>query len=578
VTVETQEQEEVIETPESAEDAQTEPKKRGAKGAQRPRKPLYFPRPPKFKCGPEQFFKYWRTLPEECLNRSMVYVYSVWPVMNPMQGLTPEELADIKLHKRKPPVSNIAKPDKPYDSDDWEGETLHRWGSGTLHFKLNDSGVSGNPQYAPKTICTCDVTLNHPDYPPVRDWRLLDMAIPSNQSLIVNLRAKNIPLPGDDVANIIAQEEDDLANVEAISKLTDALVQQTRDSATRNNQQPQAAAPDVQGLAGAKAVESVAEGAKQGFAIMSEAIKKANEVQAKAGDPKEYIKDLRDVALMMQPPPQPNNGNSDLMAMMKMQHETHLAETRAMNERLATAEARNQALLDKLISRPADEPAKRPKSLIEELKSLTEMKDVLREFIGGGDGDSDMPWYAKALMQGLDVLPGAISNVMHNIAVARAGQGVPQAPPVDADAAEEETPAAIAPPQPASPDAMIINALSTLKAPIIQALATASPGYDFAAALIYETKNEQLYSFLSGQGKEGLFAILQKHQELWAATRPYAARLEKFADEFLDVERVKSTLIALQAPKPPNGTGRTVIDPVTGQPIQTQGPRVVRPS
>jgi hypothetical protein len=562
---------EVLDTPAIAED-ETQPKK---PPKHRERGPKHFPRPPKFDAKPDQFFKYWRGLPRECLDRCAVYVYATYPILDHTALLTNEQKELIRLKKLTKPKTNIAKPDAPFESDDWEMEILHRWGSGNYHFKLNDVGAEGIPA---KQICMCNVTrLDNPDYPPVRDIRLIAMDHPDNQSYIAKLRLQGVQFPGDETQGTIQQEEDEMANVAAVEKLADTVVQMARDN-TRNNQQPQqAASPDVQGLAGAKAVESVAEGAKQGFAIMSEAIKKANEVQAKAADPKEYIKDLRDVAQMMQPPQQANNGNSDLLVMMKMQHETHLAEMKAMNERLATAETRNQALLDKLISRPADEPAKRPKSLIEELKSLTEMKDVLREFVGGGDGDSDMPWYAKALMQGLDVLPGAISNVMHNIAVARAGQGVPQAPPVDAEPTEEELPAAIAPPQP-GPDAMIINALSTLKAPIIQALATASPGYDFAAALIYETKNEQLYSFLSGQGKEGLFAILQKHQELWAATRPYAARLEKFADEFLDAERVKSTLIALQAPKPPNGTGRTVIDPVTGQPIQTQGPRVVRPS
>jgi hypothetical protein len=552
----------------AVEDAKKPPTKTLV-GRQRLPKPLHFPRPPKFKCAPDQFFKYWRALPDECKNRSMVYVYSVWPVLNPMQALTADEQREVAAHKRRAPTTNIDKPDAPFETDDWEAELLHRWGSGSLHFKLNDSGVSGNALFPAKPVCMCDVKdLNQPDYPPVRDWRLLDMAHPSNQSLIVSLRAKGIRLPGDEELKMIAEEEDEMANVAAVEKLADTVVQMARDN-TRNNQQPPAAPapPDVQGLAGAKAVESVAQGAKQGMEIIAEAVKTANEMQAKAQDPKEYIRDMREMVTMMQPP---TNGNSDLMAMMKMQHEQHMADVKAMREELAAERTRNQALLDKLISKPAEEPSKRPKSLIEELKSLSEMRDVLREFIGAGE-DSDMPWYASAALKALDIIPGAVTNFMHNVAVARTGQGQPEQPATEAEVVEA-APSLPAPAQPTGPDALIIDTLGKLKADIINALATGATGYDFAAALIHATKSEQLYGFLSGQGKAGLFTILQKHKELWSETRPYAQRLEKFADEFLDTEKVKAALSIATAPNV-----RVVIDP-EGEVIHHQAPKVTKPS
>jgi hypothetical protein len=566
-------QSETLEQVADNENAQPKATEKVAKGRQRLPKPLHFPRPPKFKCSPDQFFKYWRTLPQECLNRSMVYVYSAWPILNPMQAVTQEEAEEIAKHKRRAPPSNIDKPDQPFESDDWEAEVLHRWGSGSLHFKLNDSGVSGNSLFPAKPIATCDIKdLNHPDYPPVRDWRLLDMAHPGNQSLIVNLRAKGIKLPGDDDLKTFIQEEDDMANVAAVEKLADTVVQMARDNTRNNQQQPAPAAPDVQGLAGAKAVESVAEGAKQGFAIMSEAIKKANEVQAQSKDPKAYINDLREVAQLMQPPAT-NSGNADLLAIMKMNHESHMAEMRAMNERLAAAELRNQALLDKLISKP--ESTERPRSFIQELKTLSEGRDVIKDLFGMGGEEESLPWYGSALMKALEIIPGAVTNFMHNVAVARAGQGVPQAP--DAEV-EEDEPAKIEAPKPSGQDAIIINTLGQLKDAIIQALATGAPGYDFAAALIHETKSEQLYGFLSSQGKAGLFTILQKHQELWSATRPYAQQLEKFADQFLDKARVQEALSVANAK--PNGAptpGRPIIG-ADGLPIQHQGPKINKPS
>jgi hypothetical protein len=548
---------------------------------QRQPKAKHFPRPPKFDCNPDQFFKYWQNLPQECLDRCAVYVYATWPVLDHLQVLSPADRELIRLKKRAKPVTNIAKPDRPFDSDDWEMEILHRWGSGNYHFKLNDVGAKGFSELVPKSICMCNVTrLENPEYPPVRDIRIIDMSHPDNQSYIAKLRMQGVRFPGDEIESTIQKEDDEMANIAAVEKLADTVVQMTRDNqADRNRTAPAAAAPDVQGLAGAKAVESVAEGAKQGMAIISEAVKTANEMQAKAQDPRQYIKDMHEMVSMMQPATQKESGgDSAILAMMKMQHETHMAEMRAMNERLAASEMRSQTLVDKLISKPADEPSKRPRGLVEELKALNDIKDTLREFIGDGDGGAgDIPWWGGAIMKGLEVLPGAVTNFMSNLAVARTGQGQP-VPPVETEV-EDDEPAQIEPAKPTGPDAMIIDVLSKLKDPIVQALANGTPGSDFAAALIHESKNEQLYKFLSAQGKAGLFTIMMKHPDLWRETRPYSQRLEKFADEFLDSEKVKQTLEIGRAaqPKPNGAPGRVIIDPITGQGVKTEGTKINRP-
>ena len=537
----------------------------------RNRGPKHFPRPPKFDCKPEQFFKYWRGLPKECLDRSAVYVYANYPVLDHTKLLTTEQKELIRLKKLAKPRTNIAKPDAPFESDDWEMEILHRWGSGNYHFKLNDVGTEGIPA---KPICMCSVTrLDNPDYPPVRDIRLIAMDHPDNQSYIAKLRLQGVQFPGDDIQESIQQEEDDMANVAAVEKLADTVVQMARDN-TRNNQQPQQ--PSAQSQADSKAVEAVAAGAQQGFKILGEAMEKANALSAKAADPLETIRALKEVASIIAPTAAPPKDDSALLAIMKMQHDAHMAEIKSMREEIAAERARNQALLDKLISKP--ESTERPRSFIQELKTLSEGRDVIKDLFGMGGEEEALPWYGSALMKALEIIPGAVTNFMHNVAVARAGQGVPQPPP-DSEVTEEE-PAKIEAPKPTGQDAIIINTLGQLKDAIIHALATEAPGYDFAAALIHETKSEQLYGFLSSQGKAGLFNILQKHPQLWTETRPYAQRLEKFADEFLDKARVQEALsVANARPNgaPPTPAGRVVIGP-DGQPIQHQGPKINKPS
>ena len=318
-----------VDVAEAAEPPKTASSK-PAKAAEKPARPHWFPRPARFKLKGLQFFHYWKNLTPECQGRAMVYVYSVWPVLNSMQALTPEEQREVEQQKRRAPPTNIDKPDAPFDADEWETEVLRRYGGGTYHIKLNDSGVPSNAQFPPKNICTTDFELQHPDFPPVRDWGLLDMAHPANQSLIVQLRARGIRLPGDELRELEEREVDEMAQVQSIEKLTDAVVSMAKEQA-----KPQTQQPNAQGLADSKAVESVAAGAQQGFKILGDAMARATELQGKASDPIETIRALKEVAGILAPQ-QSKSDDGALLQMMKMQHETHLAEMKAMNDRLAS--------------------------------------------------------------------------------------------------------------------------------------------------------------------------------------------------------------------------------------------------
>jgi hypothetical protein len=576
-------------TPKKATDP---PKRRGrtpanaptvaTKGTIRPPKPLHFPKRPGFTLPPEKFFKYWTTLPQECQDRAAVYVYRNWPVLNFAQILTPEEQELVRL-KKKMLTTNIAKPEKPFDTDDWETEIKNRWGSGNYHFKINDVGVKGYQEFPPKKICQCNVrNIQDADFPPAIDYRTLDMSHPDNASYIAKLRLQGIKLPGDEVEAAIAHEEEEMAQVESISKLTDALIESTKREKVAPQQAAPAPAPDLANKASEKAIE-----------IMGKLIEQTNAIQATKGDPKEYIKDLQSVAQMMQPPtPPPDTAkhadDSALRDMMRMQHESHIASLDAINKRLESSEAWSRSLLEKLLAKPAEQPSStidKPKSFIHQIKELAEVKDVLRDLLGGESDDT--PWYAAVGLRALEKITDGATNFMHNLAVARAGMGEPIPPTESAPEGDAEQPAA-RPAQP-SKDAIIVTVLTNLRPPLLEALATGVPGFDFAAWLITQNGDDRLYNLMCAEGKQGLFNLMQKHPQLWQETRPHAVRLDAFADEFLDKEKVaaaiqlarsSNTVIphtpASGASQKPNGApGRPIIG-ADGKPIEHRAPQVNR--
>jgi hypothetical protein len=569
------------------------PKRRGrppataaTKGTIRPPKPLHFPKRPGFTLPPEKFFKYWTTLPQECQDRAAVYVYRNWPVLNFAQILTPEE-QELVRSKKKMLTTNIAKPEKPFDTDDWETEIKNRWGSGNYHFKINDVGVKGYQEFPPKKICQCNVrNIQDADFPPAIDYRTLDMSHPDNASYIAKLRLQGIKLPGDEVEAAIAHEEEEMAQVESISKLTDALIESTKREKVAPQQAAPAPAPDLANKASEKAIE-----------IMGKLIEQTNAIQATKGDPKEYIKDLQSVAQMMQPPtPPPDTAkhadDSALRDMMRMQHESHIASLDAINKRLESSEAWSRSLLEKLLAKPSEPPSStidKPKSFIHQIKELAEVKDVLRDLLGGESDDT--PWYAAVGLRALDTIAANATNFMHNLAVARSGMGEPVAPP-EGEAEATDQPGPARPAQPAGKDAIIFTVLTNLRPPLLEALSTGVPGFDFAAWLITQNGDDRLYNLMAAEGKQGLFNLMQKHPQLWMETRAHAVRLDSFADEFLDKEKVAAAIQLARAsntviphvtptsqppasgPKP-NGPARPIIG-ADGKPIEHRAPQVNR--
>ena len=86
-----------------------------------------FPAPPaKNLEDPVAFFKTLVRLSPTERMRARIYVYHLWPVTDPTQGLTPEEMREIQEKRARPPDKYIDLPDpnKPFDPKRWEMEIL----------------------------------------------------------------------------------------------------------------------------------------------------------------------------------------------------------------------------------------------------------------------------------------------------------------------------------------------------------------------------------------------------------------------------------------------------------------------
>jgi hypothetical protein len=130
------------------------------------------------------------------------------------------------------------------------------------------------------------------------------------------------------------------------------------------------------------------------------------------------------------------NDHSQIIEIMKMQQEQQQKfhdtlfqmQQGQINELKATLERREA------VQAVSTEIAQRPKTLIEQINEMKEVKDTMREVLGlGEEGEGGkQSWLAEnapMLIQGLSVLGSVISTGLYNLAVIKSGQGQPAQPP-----------------------------------------------------------------------------------------------------------------------------------------------------
>ena len=597
-------------------DTQTLPPKRRKMG--RPRKPE--PGAPTPQSAPiealppvarmlplAEMIRYWRSIPRDvCNSRVIVYAYRILPKLDALQPLSREQLDQIAQKKRSQPETNIGKFTNP---DDWDPERciqqcLERWGAGNYAFYLNDTHPSSKGTKCTGTTKDDDPSLgNFENYPPVLNPKEVLLEWDKNQPYIRWARKNGIKLFGDpdgQAPSSVDEENDNMANVAAIEKLTDALVDATsrRDQAAAPPPPAPSSGADISGL-------------RTALEIIRDGVKIRDEATVRSEDPSQRTKDL--IALMQaaHPPQAPAQGGSEVVGllsqmlasekdrsiqMLQMERERSKSEKELM-ERFFTIQIQQMQSrtdsLEKSISELRAAPAKPAETEHAagglEGTLVKSLSGAIKEFITekmAGDGKPDMPWWGTLLQEGLPEVLDTAKNIMANVAAMRAG-APPVAPTTVVEADGEQ-------PGQQIQESPQIAMLRELHGAMIEAMRASRAGFEFGG-LIIEQKGEVAYNYIANMGEGGIQSLLQSYAPLWAdLMHPTIgpARTQQFIKEFLLAPRAMEAAAAIrlarqqaaQRARMPRPEGGRVVNG-QGQPVaqpgkvaeQHQGPVVVKP-
>jgi len=499
-------------------------------------KPRSAPKPKHFKYSsasgkgmqPNDFFAYWESLPADIKSQCKAYVYMNWPVI--ARPAPTKKNPKGTTHQ----IDMLPGEDVIRDEDDF----LHRYSSGDFMIRLNEQVVKRG------TIAMCTLRLRDTEQPPrVPDLNWLVREDPANASYINQLRLDSARLPWEGPA---PEEEDEMAVntavteqlTQTVERLTDKVISQ----AERRNEAPPQQTDPVAGKLASMNLDTIRESVTMGNGIIKDAMAQATAIAGKQADPIAMIAPL--VALLKDLSPKPDSGSSDMIRLMMEQQAAHHKEmTTLLMEQVR--QSREDAAAAKLQAHPAGAPGAAPGSLIEQVKSLGELWDVMSNLRGKGADAEDA---AEALAGGggkasalLQLVPlaggllngiiGGVANAVYNYAVAARGIGEPAPPP--AAAANPELGPGTAPAEaPKQNPAEIV--LNQIRQPLTEALNQGKTGYEFAEDLISFTSSRGLYDQLHEVGKENLFILIQRFDaQLWAFLTSISSRANVFFDEFL---------------------------------------------
>ena len=549
------------------------------------------PVPPKRLLEPQEFFRFWNSIPKRERDAWFIaYVYRKLPVCDVLQPLSEEELRLITSRKKKAPESNCGKLSEPFNPENWEQEVYQWKGAGDYHIRLNDTHPS-----VKSTVCETQIRglRDWDNFPPILNLAEVVLEEPLNQPYLRWARLRGIQFPGDPGAQApitpFDSEEDMAANV-AVEKLTDALIE-----TTRNKPQPvPIMQPTPNADAAAEAVRATTSAFKDTSKALVEMIQEGNKAQAKAQDPLEFHKSVMEAARLAAPPPA--SGNAEVLSlmqmMMKQQADANALMLAQLEKRLESAERRAEAAETRAqaaLHPPA--PAVNPavanpvKDAIELIKSLGNLRDTAAGLVAPEAADADMPVWARVASKVIDAAP----SMLHNAAVMFSGQGTPVPPPdLNPEVVEAENqPAAV---EAAEEEEVFSKSriAQEIAAPLIDALNKQHKGFQFAAGMILTPRimgfpGRVVYEMAIEEGQDGLLAILQSYPPLWQKLIQIPRQLEQFIREFFDSATAYQIARQSQQPAPqteapkaatpevlPPENGRTVIGP-DGSRIQTAG-------
>jgi hypothetical protein len=522
------------------------------------------PSPAKRLLSAKEMMEYWHSVPEP--ERSAwftAYVYRKYPFCDVYQPFSKEELLVFQGNKGKKripwngkilerPDSNCGTLKQPLDPENWERQVYERWGAGDYQIRLNDQHESIH-----ETVTECHIRgLRDWDrYPPVLELNTVVLTHEDNQPYIRWARLKGIKFPGDAGTEQEAREEQEIemtSVVETMARqneaLTDKVVRMAETSQQKNGTAP--VDPASRGQLGA--VETVVEGAKQAMGVMGGAMKQMMENQVKAADPEQHVRSAIEMAKLMQPPA--GNGNSDLLAIMKLQldqqeknaqrslEQQEKSFTRLIDMQRESHQATVAMLtgrLDSLEKQKSETPASSEENALKTYQRIRSIfRDMEEEEAPANDGPA---WLGPVLSLGEKAISG-IAETTRNLAAMRNNQS-PMA--TVQDPAQGLPPA---PPPPETPQDKEMNMqreyAKMVHRPLVDAIKAGRMGYEFAAGLISEA-GQPAYDALVANGYDGLTRFLQGYPPLWnELTLPPIGGVatDKFLREFLDRAKVMDAM------------------------------------
>ncbi len=479
-------------------------------------------------------FKYWKGLSEEDQGRLTLYVYRGWPIIDRKKVGGPDA------------ATNIGKHHSPISEDDFQ----RIYGSGDYKLLLNEQYLYKKP-----VLQDGQYRFRSDDYPPILNLEELDMADPANGSYIERLKLKGVKLPGEDEDDsmALAQQQQNNQAVEALTGTVDKLVNRLTDRDSR----PQIVATPLPESTRNVAEKHVVEMMNDGFKTALGAVKEGIGSQQKASDPMEIVNAVVNIAKEMAPK---QDGSQAVLMKEILETNRQLAaeNTNQNNRRIETLEAELRASRRQAEAAPVIPPAP-PKTLIEQLRELKDLKSTMEDFTGGGSDEE--PSGKRGSGSWMDHLPtiaplalgflNIAANFMHNYAVANGKPGTPQAPPPPMPMGPEQAMMpAIQQPQQHQQDPMLnpMQALYAQYHPMLEELRPPmmecfnDAGSDYPGAELAERvigfKGRVFYDQLVSAGPDQLFNLLQSYPPIWNDMGKFPERVTKFISDFMAYDAI----------------------------------------
>lgn len=446
---------------------------------QKPESEAVLPKPPAFSCKPEKFLAYWASLFPKYKDQVTVYIYRMWPVIN------------REKNSKKKYIDILTEPLSREDM-------AHRYGDGDYAMHLTNGS---------REICR---TRMHGrdgirDYaPPVIDVQDLVMDDPANSTYIEALRAKGI-LPRE-------KGEDDVATVQAVSTMTDTMLQMVGKVLDKNTAQTSA-----EQTATAKSIELISNSANK-------VIEMVKDQAAANSNPDQGVALLDKVAAVAERFAARDSGSGlkDVLPLVQLALEqskgSSETQLKFLADRLQFTESLLLAQKESRSGAPSD------------IDRLIELKEVMQSLFPQPNPQPEESSFTKHLPLVVSGL-GILGAIVYNLVVAKTGNGTPIPPDPTAQLAAAVT-GADPTRQPIQEGTDVYKAfLREIETPLLNSLRAGEPGGKFARFLI-QLKGEHLFGEIQKAGRDQLIALLQMHDTLFAQLNA-DPRFPQFVDEFL---------------------------------------------